>query len=436
MSILSVVKDIQQSVPIPRWKVRIGKVGTGVFVSSTVCDEWTKAAYRKKQTWCVFGTGEGYVYFELAKRLIDAGHSPQRVFTTGMLVGYDIDMNSIQVLKEKIFNLFDIDKSKITVYNKDYFELEETVNFDNFIINSPYLNPTNTAFVSHKHSAKAEEHWNRKGKGVSITKTSPLMSQTSGGPEIREEIFSSINGCCKLRILPDDAFNANVRTMYYVMNPNTDSEYVDVYGKNNTLEYSIKRDRPQYVFHKRVIQDIVTLVGTKENIRGYYEPRRVSKTTEVKKDVDTIILIEKNKSTMEKGNVVHETFGKPFVGMRFQLGGNISDEYRPHTINSVKGNANQTIRAEYVAIPCENNKDRDAVHYQLRHPLNAWIHAHTRTSEQSCRAPQFKFCCRISTDEFYNLWSDGNPTVQEYFDYWKIKTKHQTEILDWYNKYV
>ena len=236
---LSTIKTIQQSVPIPKWKVRSGNIGTGVFVSTEVCNEWTFDDYRKKQTWCVFGTGEGYVYFELAKRLVDAGHSPKTVFTSGMLVGYDIDIDSVNILKEKIEHTFNIDRDAITVHNKDYFELEKTVKFDNFIINSPYNNKLNTQFISHKHSSKVEEHWNRKGKGVSITKSAPLMSANSGGPEIRDEIFSQVNKGCKVRILKDDAFDALVRTMYYVLDPNTSSDYVDVYGKDNTIEYSI-----------------------------------------------------------------------------------------------------------------------------------------------------------------------------------------------------
>ena len=74
--------------------------------------------------------------------------------------------------------------------------------------------------------------------------------------------------------------------------------------------------------------------------------------------------------------------------------------------------------------------------YQITHPLNAWIHAFTRTSEQGARSPQFRFCCRIETNEFYDKWKDGNPTVKEYFDYWGISEIYQKEILDWYNKYV
>jgi len=258
MSVLDIVQTIQQNVPIPEWKVKSGNIGTGVFVSSTVCNEWTEQEFAKTQTWCVFGTGEGYVFFELANRLVQAGHSPETVFASGMLVGYDIDQESVNIIKEKVCNLFEIDKDLVTVYNKDYFELEETVKFDNFIINSPYLNESNTKFISHKHSAKVEEHWNRKGKGISITKSAPLMSGNSGGPEIRAEIFSEINKGCKVRMLPDDAFRSGdsgsdskgaiVRTMYYVMDPNTTSDYVEVYGRDNKLEYRINRKNPQYIF--------------------------------------------------------------------------------------------------------------------------------------------------------------------------------------------
>lgn len=439
MSILSVVKDIQQSVPVPRWKVSSGKVGTGVFVSSTTTNEWTFDDYKKIQTWVVFGTGEGYVYFELAKRLIDAGHSPETVFTSGMLVGYDIDIGCIQVLKEKVFNLFGIDKSQITVYNKNYFELEKTVDFDNFIINSPYLDGTKgNAFVSHLHTQAALDHWNRKGKGVSITKSSTFLGQKGGVKTFREQIFNPVDNAVKVRNLPDDAFpNAIVRAMYVVWDPNSKQDYLEFVNKDGISIYTMPNDTVDNIFPSLIIKEVLEKIGTNSNDKSHYATRRTDNNVECTEEVDTITMLSKGQATITKTNSEYYAFGNYGVVMTFMTHGDVTDPYRSHTHNACMVTPTQSVKSDYIVIDCgSDEKEAISVLTQIKHPLNAWVHAFTRTSEQAARTPQFRFCCRLSVEEFYNLWPDGNPTVQEYFDYWNIPTKHQTEILDWYSKYV
>lgn len=439
MSVLDIVQTIQQNVPIPEWKVKSGNIGTGVFVSSTVCNEWTKQEFAEKQTWCVFGTGEGYVYFELANRLLEAGHSPETVFASGMLVGYDIDQESVNIIKEKVCNLFEIDKDLVTVYNKDYFELETIMNFDNFIINSPYLDGSKgNKFVSHKHTQVAIDHWNRKGKGVSITKSAPFMSNERGAKVIREQIFDEKNKTVKVRNLPDDAFdNATVRTMYWLMDPNSNQDYLEFVDKEGNSIYSMLNDSLEYIFPSIIVKDIVEIVGTSKNIESYYKPQRTSENKEVTELIDTITLLNKGNATIEKTNSQYFGFGNYGVVITFQVNGDVTDAYRSHTHNSCVVYPTQSVKKDYAVIDCGDNEiEAKCVKYQISHPLNAWIHAHTRTSDQSSRKPQFKFCCRIPTDEFYNLWPKGNPSVKEYFDYWKIPANYQTEILDWYAKYV
>jgi hypothetical protein len=439
MSVLDIVKTIQQSVPIPEWKVKSGNIGTGVFVSSTVCNEWTVEEFEATQTWCVFGTGEGYVYFELAKRLVDAGHSLETVFTSGMLIGYDIDVSSVNIIKQKVANLFNIDKNSVTVYEQNYFELEETVKFDNFIINSPYLDGSKgNSFVSHKHTQVALDHWNRKGKAVSITKSSPFLSNERGAKTIREQIFDPKNNTIKVRNLPDDAFtNAIVRTMYWLMDPNSEKSELDFIDKTGNCIYSIPNNKLDYIFPTLMIKSIVELIGTNFNVESHYITSRTSNNVESSQELDTIVLLNSGKPTIEKTKSKYFNYGNYSVVLTFQVNGDVKDAYRSHTHNSCIVNPNQSVRKDYTVIDCgDSEKEAKSVLYQIKHPLNAWIHAHTRTSDQSSRSPQFKFCCRIPTDEFYNLWLDGNPSVSEYFEYWKIPINYQIEILDWYSKYV
>jgi len=439
MSVLDIVQTIQQNVPIPEWKVKNGNIGTGVFVSSTVCDEWTKQEFIKNQTWCVFGTGEGYVYFELANRLVEAGHSPKNVFESGMLVGYDIDKQSVNIIKEKVSNLFGIDKDSITVYNKDYFKLETTVKFDNFIINSPYLDGSKgNKFVSHEHTQVALNHWNRTGKAVSITKSAPFMSNERGAKVIREQIFDKKNNTVKVRNLPDNAFdNATVRTMYWLMDPNSDQNYLEFVDKKGKCIYSMPNDSLEYIFPSIIVKDIVEIVGTNKNLESYYKPQRTSDNKEVIESIDTIILLNKGKPTIEKTNSQYFGYGNYGVVITFQVNGDVNDAYRSHTHNSCIVYPTQSVKKDYAVIDCGNSElEAKSTQYQISHPLNAWIHAHTRTSDQSSRKPQFKFCCRVPTEEFYNLWPDGKPNVIEYFNYWKIPTNYQKELLDWYAKYV
>ena len=438
MSVLDIVQTIQQNVPIPEWKVKSGNIGTGVFVSTEVCNEWTKQEFAKEQTWCIFGTGEGYVYFELAKRLVQAGHSPETVFTSGMLVGYDIDQESVNIIKEKVCNLFGIDKDLVTVYNKDYFELEKTVKFDNFIINSPYLDGSKGNIpVSHKHIGKALEHWNRSGKGFSITKSSPALSDERYGDEVRNFVTSKEYNGFKVRFLPDDAFpNAIVRSWYLGFDKTKDNSVVEVYGKEGNLEYVFDKSKDTYIFPTKMTKDIVELVKTSQNKKSHYEIKRVDTVKEINNNVDTVTLIDSGKKTIEKTNYVHNDYGSFGFGMRFQVGGDVTDAFRSHTHHSCFINDNETIKKDYAFCRSKDKKDALSGLYQISHPLNAWIHAHTRTSEQSSRQPQFKFCCRITTDEFYAKWPEGNPGVKEYFDYWNIPADYQTQILDWYAKYV
>jgi len=442
-SVLSVVKEIQQSVPIPKWKVLAGKVGTGIFVSSTVCDEWTTEEYLKTQTWCVFGTGEGYVYFELAKRLIDAGHSPVTVFTSGMLVGYDIDTDSVNILKEKIEHTFNIDKDKITVYNKDYLNLEETMNFDNFIINSPYLDGSKGNIpVSHKHIGKALEHWNRNGKGFAITKSSPALSNERYGDEVRHLVSSKDLGF-KFRWLPDNAFpNATVKSCYLGFDKKQNTDIVQVYGKDGNFMYDFIKNKDEYFFVNKVVKDVLEIVKTSKNTISKFDMKRVDRLFNSDIEVPTITLIKKYGKQVEKSKKTHKDFGKYAFGMRFQMGTTDLNEYHSHTSYTCLIEPEETIKKDYaICVSTYNSRDqqyRDTISglYQIRHPLNMWIHAHTKTSEQSSRSPQFKFCCRIPTDEFYNAWSDGNPSVTDYFDFWNIPADYQTEILDWSKKYV
>lgn len=439
MSILDIVKTIQQSVPIPDWKVKSGNIGTGVFVSATVCDEWTAKDFESKQTWCVFGTGEGYVYFELAKRLVDAGHTPKSVFTSGMLVGYDIDLSSVNIIKQKVVNLFNLDTESVTVYEQDYFKLEKLVKFDNFIINSPYLDGSKgNSFVSHKHTQIALDHWNRKGKAVSITKSSPFLSNERGAKTIREQIFDPKNNTIKVRNLPDDAFtNAIVRTMYWVMDPNAKKSELDFINKEGKCIYSMPNNNLDYIFPTLMIKSIVELVGTNSNVDSHYITRRTSDNTESNEEIDTIVLLNSGKATIEKTKSKYFNYGNYSVVLTFQVNGDVKDAYRSHLHNSCLVNPKQSVRKDYTVINCSSSeKEAKSVLYQIKHPLNAWIHAHTRTSDQSSRSPQFKFCCRIPTDEFYKLWPEGNPNVKEYFNFWNIPQEYQTEIIDWYAKYV
>lgn len=444
MSVLDIVQTIQQNVPIPEWKVKSGNIGTGVFVSSTVCDEWTEQEFAEKQTWCVFGTGEGYVYFELANRLVEAGHSPETVFASGMLVGYDIDQESVNIIKEKVCNLFEIDKDLVTVYNKDYFELETTVKFNNFIINSPYLDGSKGNIpVSHKHIGQALEHWNGNGKGFAITKSSPALSDERYGDEVRNFVTSKEYNGFKARFLPDDAFpNAIVRSWYLGFDKTKDNSVVEVYGKDGNLEYMFDKSNENFIFPTKAVRYIVDCVNTLNNTQSHYNIKRVDTVRDVDFEVDTVVLIDSGKKTLEKTNKVHKDYGSYGIGMRFQVGGDITDAFRSHTHHSCLVTPTETIKKDYAFCAAvgfsleDKEKDAKSSLYQIRHPLNAWIHAHTRTSEQSSRTPQFKFCCRIPTEEFYNLWPKGNPSIKEYFDYWKIPTNYQTEILDWYAKYV
>ena len=437
MSVLSVIKEVQQSVPIPLWKVKTGNIGTGVFVSTEVCNEWTFADYKKRQTWCIFGTGEGYVYFELAKRLVDAGHSPKTVFTSGMLVGYDIDIDCVNILKEKIEHTFGIDKSQIAVYNKNYFTLEKTVNFDNFIINSPYLDGSKGNIpVSHKHIGKALEHWNGNGKGFAITKSSPALSDERYGDEVRNFVTSKEYNGFKARFLPDDAFpNAIVRSWYLGFDKTKDNSVVEVCGKDGNLEYMFDKSNDVYIFNNFFVKNILSLVKTEHNIKSLYDFKRNDNVKENKTLIDTVTLIANGKKTIEKTKTLYRGYGNYSVGITFQVNGDVTDAYRSHTHNSCLILPTETLRKDYSFIVCKTKEEAESLYYQIRHPLNAWIHAHTRTSDQSSRGPQFKFCCRIPTVEFYNLWPEGNPSVSDYFDYWKIPTNYQTEILDWYCKY-
>ena len=444
MSVLDIVRTIQQSVPIPKWKVSSGNIGTGVFVSSTVCTEWSLREFEKTATWCVFGTGEGYIYFELAKHLVDAGHSPELIFTSGMLVGFDCNKDSVNIIKDKVSNLYNIERDLITVYNRDYFKLEKSMKFDNFIINPPYLDGSaGNIPVTHEHTEIVHKHWNKKGKGVVITKSSPALSNERYGDVVRNFVTSTTYNGYKARFLPDDAFpNAIVRSWYLVFDGSVQKNTVEVYGKDGLLEYVFDKHNDIYIFPTKKVRDIVKLLGTDKNTESLYPIKRVDSLQRIDKKVDCVILIDSGKKTLEKTSEVHKDFGKVGFGMRFQVGGDTNDVFRSHTHHSCLVLNNETIKKDYAICASEKYSideqllDATCSLYQIRHPLNAWIHAFTRTSEQSSRSPQFKFCCKISMDEFYKLWPNGNPSIKEYFDYWKISPEHQNDITTWYSKYV
>jgi methylase of polypeptide subunit release factors len=443
MSVLSVIKEVQQSVPIPKWKVNSGNIGTGVFVSTEVCNEWTFADYKKRQTWCVFGTGEGYVYFELAKRLVDAGHSPKTVFTSGMLVGYDIDIDSVNIIKEKIEHTFGIDKSQITVYNEDYFTLEKTVNFDNFIINPPYLDGSaGNIPVSHKHISKAKEHWTGKGQGWVITKSAPAMSNERHGDDVRSFVTNSGSDGSKVRFLPDDAFSdATVRTWIMGFNKKTCSNLLEVFGKDGNIEYKFDKDKDTYVFYNNDIRNILQIVGTQNNLVSKYNFKRNEKIKNTGTKVKTVTTILNGAKTVEKKEGVYSGYGKYAVGITFMVNafgkaGTEIFEYRNHTKNSCLIEPDESLRKDYSCITELTKEEATSTLYQIQHPLNAWIQAHTRTSDQSSRTPQFKFCCHVSTDEFYNIWPNGNPDVKEYFSHWNIPVNYQDMIMEWFKQYV
>lgn len=444
MSVLDVVKTIQESVPIPKWKVTTGNIGTGVFVSSTVFDEWTVCEYKETSSWCIFGSGEGYLYFELAKRLVDEGHDPIAIFTSGMLVAFDIDSDSINIIKDKVENLYSINRNSITIYNKDYFELDEEMNFDNFIINPPYLDGSaGNIPVTHLHTEIAHKHWNKKGKGVVITKSSPALSDERYGDIVRNFVTSTPYKGSKVRFLPDDAFpNAIVRSWYLLFDGSKENNTLDVYGKDGSLQYIFNKGDDVYIFPTKTVKDVVKLLGTDKNTVSLYPVKRVDSLLKINKQVNSVVLIDNGKKKLEKTNQVHKDFGKIGFGMRFQVGGDVTDAFRSHTQHSCLILNDETIKKDYAVCSSEENNiddqllDAKSSLYQIQHPLNAWIHAFTRTSEQSSRSPQFKFCCRIPFAEFYTLWPEGNPSVIEYFEYWKILKKNQNEIMLWYSKYV
>lgn len=444
MSILEVVKTIQESVPIPKWKVTTGNIGTGVYVSSTVLNEWSPKETKKAATWVIFGTGEGYIYFELAKRLVDAGHTPDKVFTSGMLIGFDRDKDSVNIIKDKVSNLYGIDRRAITVFVKDYFKLEREMKFDNFIINPPYLDGSaGNIPVTHLHTDVALKHWNKKGKGVLITKSSPALSDERYGDIVRNFVTSSNHNGSKARFLPDDAFpNAIVRSWYLLFNGAKESNTVEVYGKDGSLQYTFNKGEDIYIFPTKTVRDVVKLLGTDKNTVSLYPVKRVDSLLTINEKIDSIVLIDNGKKTLEKTNRVHKDFGKIGFGMRFQVGGDVNDAFRSHTQHSCLVLGDETIKKDYAICSSEENDtenqllDATSSLYQIRHPLNAWIHAFTRTSEQSSRSPQFKFCCRIPFEEFYTLWPNGNPSSKEYFEYWKIPLDIQEEIMTWYSKYV
>jgi hypothetical protein len=440
---LEIAKQISQNLPTPKWKVDIGNIRTGCFVSTEVCSEWSTSEFGKNQSWCIFGSGEGYVYFELAKRLLDSGHNPEQVFTTGILVGYDIDTDSVNIIKQKVSNMFDIDFNDITVYNKNYFTLEDTVKFDNFIINSPYLDGSKGNIpVSHKHIGNALKHWNGKGKGFAITKSSPALSNERYGDEVRNFVTSTEYNGYKARFLPDDAFpDAIVRSWYLGFSKSEDNSKVEVYGKDGNLEYTFDKDNDTYIFYNSVIRDILKIVGTQHNSKSQYNFKRNEKIKNTETKVKTVISILDKTKTVEEKEGIYSGYGKYAVGITFMVNGfgkmgTEVFEYRNHTKNSCLIEPDESLRKDYACITGLDKDEALSILYQIQHPLNAWIQAHTRTSDQSSRSPQFKFCCRIPTDKFYAEWPDGTPTVEEYFDYWNIPADYQTKILDWYKIYV
>jgi hypothetical protein len=293
------------------------------------------------------------------------------------------------------------------------------------------------------HIGQALKHWNQNGKGFAITKSSPALSDERYGDEVRQFVTSNEYYGYKARFLPDDAFpNAIVRSWYLGFDKTQDISLVEVWGKSGNLEYSLTKDKNNYIFPSKTIKDIVDIVGTANNTTSVYDIKRVDAVKSTDNEFDTVILIDNGIKTLEKTKKVHRDFGNFGFGMRFQVGGDVTDAYRCHTHHSCLIEDSETIKKDY-AFYCavgetkkQQKLDAIAALFQIRHPLNAWLHAHTRTSEQSSRAPQFKFCCRIPTNEFYKQWVNGKPTVQEYFDYWKIPSEYQEEILGWYSKYV
>jgi hypothetical protein len=435
------IQNIQSSVPMPAWRTSGGRLGTGITVSEICSKEWTDDDYSKDQTWAVFGTGEGYIYFSTAKKLHQAGHSYEKIFTK-MLTGYDIDEDAVNELKDKVSATFKVAKRQIRIYTKDYFTLEDTVNFDNFIINPPYLDGSaGNIPVAHTHIQKALDHWSRKGKGVVITKSSPLLSDERNGDQIRATIFKEDNHASKVRLLPDDAFkDATVKSMYIVYDPINSSE-VDVYGKTNNKEYTISKDLDQWIFPNNLIRSIVEKIGTINNKDSLYPFKRVSGKT-VNKKLRTVSVIANKSAIYEETNFQHKDYGNYGVGITFQINGDIKDAYRNHTKNSCLVNPNESIKQDYSFSKAEGftiedkNKDAQSTLYQIQHPLNAFIQAYTRTSDQSSRTPQFKFCVKISTEDFYKKWSNGNPSVDEYFDHFNITQEVKNTIINWYKKYV
>jgi hypothetical protein len=370
-----------------------------------------------------------------------AGHSYEKIFTK-MLTGYDTDEKAVNGLKDKIAHTFKVEKDKIRVYTKDYFTLGDAVKFDNFVINPPYLDGSaGNIPVAHKHIDTVLEHWTRKGKGIVITKRSPLISNNpESNSLVRKTIFEKENHGSKIKLL-DSVFDAIVRTMYIVFDPNDDLE-LKIYGSNGKFEYACNKEKSKYIFNNNIIKEVVELVGTKNNNnKSLYEFRRVHGTIKNIK-IPTVVLIDNGKSTIKQSTFYHNNYGTLGIGMRFQVGGNTKDVYRSHTQHSVLVKNNQSIKKDYTFCKAIGITIQDRINnaqsglYQIRHPLNAWIHAYTRSSEQSSNSPQFKFCARIDTDDFYKKWPTGNPTIKQYFDYWNIPKSTQKVILQWYKKYV
>ena len=284
--------------------------------------------------------------------------------------------------------------------------------FDVIVGNPPYNDSTNGNIPIYQNFVEFAKN---NSKVVSmVIPAACAISDERYGDTVRKLYFTKNTKI--VRFLPDNVFNADVSTLYFV----TDVNYLGMtLVESDSGKYEIDATTTNYLFKDKILLDILTKCDVTLSTSSWIKfDRREKDTEDNKSKVRTVTLINKLEFNVENTRAVDPTILKHRVVTSFMTNSkNHLDVvwYVPPGIAVKKG---------YTASIVDTEREGTNLAKYLKSNICRFIYEATKTS-RSLRTPQLKFIPKIDLTKKWTdkaLYKHFNLT-QEEIDYVEANVK-------------
>ena len=279
--------------------------------------------------------------------------------------------------------------------------------FDVIVGNPPYNDSNNGNIPIY-------QNWVEMGEKIAnyvalVIPSAMCISDERHGDEVRSIVGS--RQTMKIRMLPRDTFEADVRTLYYVKDKTYNGKTTII---SEDTEYKVDLYSEEYIFGDPMLKNILDKCGTKNSKKSWIKFNRMENSRNDGPVTKTVTCINPNGMTITDTTTRDNYLGNYRVVSSFFQ----DPDFRHYLLNVVDSDI--SVKDGYTVAVCSSQKEAENLISIMKSKLFLFIWKYTHTS-RTLRTPQLKFIPKV---DLSRAWTD-----QELYDHFGL-TEEEIKYIE------